>query len=731
MNLKEFLASREKPPELFWSLVVEPGWVQAGLWFINGQETEVVSVGPSSPWEADEDLIGAVDAALSSAIQKLPEESQEPSKTVFGVPSGWVSGGEIKGEFLDRIKKVCTELSLEPVGFVVLPEAIAHLYKSEEGSPVSAIIVGLGKEFLEIAIFKLGNLIGTTSVARSVSVIEDVTEGLSRFESASPLPSRLIVYDGREGEIEEAKDTLLSADWDGIGKIKFLHTPKVEALSTDRKVFATSLAGASEIGHASHVSLREVRENPPLDEESSLANVTEPVTPVSPADLGFAIGEDVSKSTIGVREPSLASVPPAPSVERSVREAISFGKLAPFNKVKSLFHSLVGKIKLAPKATGRVNRKNLYFLGLFGFVALIALFAFWWFYPKATVLVYVSPKVYQGESQINVDIGGTSDIANAVVPGRVLDAKVSGTKTAGTTGSKLIGDKAKGSVKIGNSTANPIDLPAGTILGSSGNLSFTTDSEASVSAGLDSFTPGTTTVSVTAADIGAEYNLANGETFTVGNYPKAEVSAQSTSDFSGGTSQQILAVSQDDQSKLESSLTSELSDQALDSTASQAKDSEIVAPVLVSVDKIDETFSNKVGDEASTLKLDLQLDTKGVAIDKSNLIEFAKTLLKDKIPQGFALRDDQISFKFTFLKLKSGRYSFKVEVSANFLPVISNDQIISQISGKSSDAAETYLAKIPGFRRADVRMVSPFPSFLQVLPEVTKNINLQIVGEKP
>ena len=218
MNLKDFLANRESPPELFWSLVLEPGWVQAGLWFIKGTEAEVVSVGPASPWEAEEDLIGATDAALSSAIQKLPEQSREPSKTVFGVPSAWVGGGEIKEEFLNKIKKVCTELSLDPVGFVVLPEAIANLYKSEEGAPVSAVIVGLGKEFLEIAIFKLGNLVGTTSVARSVSLIEDVNEGLSRFEGTSPLPSRIIVYDGREGEIEEAKDALLSANWEGNEK---------------------------------------------------------------------------------------------------------------------------------------------------------------------------------------------------------------------------------------------------------------------------------------------------------------------------------------------------------------------------------------------------------------------------------------------------------------------------------------------------------------------------------
>ena len=174
MNLKNFLVNRDKPPELYWSLVIETGWAQAGIWYIGESVAEVISISPPAAWETEDELTGAVDAALSSAVAKLPENYQEPSKTVFGVPSAWIKGGEISDEYLARIKDICTDLSLNPVGFVVLSEAIAHLYKSEEGSPLSVIILGLGKEFLEISVFKLGNLVGTSQVARSVSLIEDV-----------------------------------------------------------------------------------------------------------------------------------------------------------------------------------------------------------------------------------------------------------------------------------------------------------------------------------------------------------------------------------------------------------------------------------------------------------------------------------------------------------------------------------------------------------------------------
>jgi hypothetical protein len=272
MNLKDFLDKKEKPPELLWSIVIEEGWVQAGVWYIGEKEAEVISISSPTAWKEDEELVGAVDTTLSSSIQKLPEEYEEPNKTVFGVSSSWVKDGEISEEYLNKIKKVCTELSLIPVGFVVLPEAIAHLYKSEESSPVSAIIVGLGIEFLEISVFKLGNLVGTTQVSRSVSVVEDIVEGLSRFENAAPLPSRFILFDGKEVQLEEAKQALMQAEWNDSEKVKFLHTPEVEILSSDKKVIAVSLAGANEIGHVTQVAAKVVEPEPedevPPEEES-------------------------------------------------------------------------------------------------------------------------------------------------------------------------------------------------------------------------------------------------------------------------------------------------------------------------------------------------------------------------------------------------------------------------------------------------------------------------------
>jgi len=731
MNLKDFLNNRDKPPELYWSLVIEKGWVQAGIWYIGEANAEVLNISPGAAWGSEDELVGACDAALSSCVAKLPENYEEPNKTVFGVGSSWVKGGEIQDEYLAMIKKVCTELSLTPVGFVVLSEAIAHLYKSEEGSPLNAVIVGLGSENLEISVFKLGNLIGTTSVARSVSIIEDVIEGLSRFEGASPLPSRMIVFDGKGGELEEAKEELMKASWEENEKMKFLHTPKAETLASDRKVLATCLAGAAEIGSATKVSSKEEKiEEESYPAESEIKNVTIPSAEVTAEDLGFVVGEDVAKD----REP----IAPAPQVVPVVSPKPPSPKTEPhpntgsyLQKTKSLFHSFSSRLRVGgPKISSQGSKKTLYFiLALILFIVLGGSVAYW-FIPKAAVTVFVTPKSFQEQVNISFSTSGMFDESKAIIPAQIATSQASGDKTKSTTGAKLVGDKATGSVQIANGNGDPIELAAGTILTSTSGLKFVINTDASISGQLLPGTPGVATLSITAGDIGAQYNLAKGEIFRVGVFDKSQVAGTSQADFSGGSSQQIAAVSLDDQKNLESDLKTELSGQVTGDLQGKASDSQLFVNDLAALDVASENFDHKTGDVADTLKLSLSVSATGVFADKLKLQQYAADTLKDKIPAGYALRNSQINFKFTFTGKQNGNLVYAADISANFLPVVNSDDIINKILGKTVPVTVDYLSTVPGFTRAEVKLNPSLPGFLKAMPHIKKNITIEIAADQ-
>src|SRR3972149_8871191 len=131
--------------EYYWSIIIEEGFLQAAIWTIEEGVVEVISASSVFAWENEESLIEVSDKALSVAVDNFPEDAKEPSKTVFGVPPSWVMDGQIKKEVLDKIRQICAKLSLSPSGFVVLPESVAHWIKIEEGSPLTGVVVGVGK----------------------------------------------------------------------------------------------------------------------------------------------------------------------------------------------------------------------------------------------------------------------------------------------------------------------------------------------------------------------------------------------------------------------------------------------------------------------------------------------------------------------------------------------------------------------------------------------------------
>jgi len=743
MDLKSFLphSDKEKDKEYYWSLIIEPGWVQAGVWNIEGEKAEVVSISPTTAWETEGELLNAADAALSAAIQNLPEEMGEPSKTVFGVNPSWVSEGTIKQEYLDRIRKICSELSLKPVGFVVLPEAISHLTKAQEGAPLNACVLGIGKDSLEIALFRLGNLVGASQIARSVSIVDDVAEGLVRFAGNEAFPSRIILYDGKEGELEEVKQALLNVTWESFEKIKFLHSPKVEIVTPEKKVLAVSLAGASEIAHVTSVATAKVvggvEKTAPVEDE----NLTFPESEVSPEDLGFVLGKDVTTiPKVGAPSKEATPLPEmARPVQKPISQETSTQAVTTGEKIKtSRFNFPSISISFLKNFKPKIPKPNLTFPGkrvfAFGAISLVAIFilgfAGWWFLPKATVTIYVAPQKLEEKSEVMVDPSATTlSFADKIIPGKEVTTSSSGERTKGTTGTKTVGDKAKGSIKIQNGTASAINLAAGTIIASNSDLKFVIDALVSVSAAISPSSPGTATVDVTASNIGAEYNLAKDEVFDVGNYPRSDVDAVSTSDFTGGSSRQIAAVSEEDQKVLEEELLDELLTKAKEELRTKVGSGETFITESAISTVTDKTFANKVGDEAETLKLNMSIDVKGLSVIESQLTDLAMDTLKGKVPSGYVLREGQISNDFEFIEENEGSVKIDVGFTANLLPEVKPEEIAKAISGKYPTLAQDYLTNIKGFSRAEIKIKPSLPGRLKTLPRVSKNIEIEIAAE--
>ncbi len=778
MDLKKFLPSLKDDEKIehYWALVIEPGYVQAGIWRIQNQKAQVIYTSIDSAWELDEELVTACDTALSSAISTYPEGYEEPTKTVFGVSYNWVSGGEIKPEFLSKIKKVCKDLSLTPVGFVVLPEAISHLIKSEEGTPLNAIILGVYKENIELSLFQLGKLVGTTQVARSVSLTDDVVEGINRLSQGDTLPSRFLIYDGKEGDLEEIRQTLIKSNWEDFENVKFLHTPKVELIGTKKKIYAVALAGASEIANVTLLEdvASKIQEEPePRLEENNTENIADDIaeTEVSPEELGFALERDVRTEPDLLVEDRISEDPRYKETESNFKpindadfimehdqlvshandlinseknnheepptpprvQSLTKERKPIFNGVNSHLVKMFSPFKKFQLRAPRMNLKNtpLIFGSLFVIILLILGGLFWWFVPKSTVTIYVSPQKIEESMDIIVDSKATSiDVSQKKLPGTVLETSVSGDRTMDTSGTKTVGDKAKGTVTIYR-VGPELSLPAGTVLVGPDKLKFSLDNSQTIASGSGITTPGETKVAVTAQDIGSQFNLASGTTFSIGNYSTSDMEAKNEASFAGGSSKEVSSVSKDDQVALQKSLEEELKEKAESQLGEGLEVNKYLIKESEKTENSETKFDHKVGDEAKTLKLSLTVKASAVVINTDDLIQISTEALKNEVPKGFVLRGEQLKFGFENGAVSGNEYKFKVKVSANLLPDLKTDDIAKKIAGKYPKLAEDYLRKeAPGFVKTEIRIKPSFPGKLKTLPHVIKNIDVLISAEK-
>ncbi len=723
-----------KKQEYYWSLAIEPGWIQAAIWTIEERRAKVMIISSSVAWGDDTELIEACNSALSSASQNYPEELIEPSKTVFGVAPFWVSDGQIKKEYLEKIKEVCSKLSLEPSGFVVLPEAISHAIKLDEGTPFSGIVIGYGKEMLDVTLFKLGNIAGTVNIGRSVSFADDVIEGLARFYTGENFPSRIIIYNGKEAELEEARQHIIDVDWfeKSEGKVKFLHTPKIEIFSPEKKLTAVCLAGASEFGEIEGLvkAENEEKENLQVDEDvedSKEMNFSQ-INSVDPRDVGFVFGGDVSKIEKITAESEEAGVEQEYMSEKKngfLKRVAGFNHLLRFKKPVLRFRSFPRKV-LPFEGLGRI-------LFIVLVLSLIGFFTAWWFLPKASVVIFVSPKLLSESVGVTFEKGlAQANYDKFLLPAETVIVEVSGKKTKNASGTKTVGDKAKGVVKVRNGTSSTIKLSEGTVLIGPGELKFSLDESTSVSAAESPSSPGTEDVNVTAEDIGAEYNLAKDESFSVGNYPKSEVDAVAKEDFSGGSSKDIVAVSQDDIDKLKEDLIDELKKQGMDKISGQIGKDKIFIEEdgAFEYEIVSEEYSHKVGEESGSVELLMTLKLEGLVISKSAMNELSKRRLESQVPEGYTLKEEQLNISYSFQGSGSSYWDFDVTIKANLLPRVEPDEIKKNIAGKSFDRVNEYLETIPGFTRSEISVKYKFPWIFGVIPRMHKNINIETIADR-
>ncbi len=743
ISKKSKSSATEVVVDAFLGLVFSENGIRAAFWQVDGNQVVIKQQSAFYTFTNDDEAIIATDDAL----KELGKESEAVNEVVFGFDPKWVNDNGLVKEKRPFIKKLTENLSLKPVGFVVLTDAIIQDIFFREKT-VSQILIYIQEAALSLILLKKGKVAQQISVGRSDDVVADIVEGLARFDKdktddGSYLPAKMVLASLvlTDLDLQDIRTKIINYDW--ADNHPFVQSPLIEKIMADRVLEIVIKQGGLAVAESRGLKLDDV-------DESILEKGK--VDSSDSVDFGFS---DVDTDLAGDNFTSVGS-------SEQKAEATSFGiPISQEELPKERDNHLVKKplvstnnqtaTKFTNRKSGPMNKllhwyhhhphKKMILGGaVSGFLASIALlvgglvFAY-----KVEVSVELTERVIAKEVELKVDTTvATSNVENLTLRGELEVEEYNGTKVTDTTGVKLVGEKAKGKITILNKTTSPKTFTAGTVF-SSGSLNFTLDEEVTVASAevtqsgtSETKDYGKLDTQVTAAKIGAESNLAVERELTVANYDQGTYSALVKETFTGGSSREVRVISQEDKTLVLNDLKKELFKKAQEDYANKSGDG--VYYVLSGKQVVVEAdYGGELGEEADQLALELTMEFEAVRYSSEDIKPLAVEILKADLPAGYEFTDDapEILTAPREEATSSSQIILEANVSAKALPKFDPSNLTSALRGIPLEAVSSKATERPEIRSASYSVKPSLAKmFVSTVPKADHRIIINILQEK-
>lgn len=375
-------------------------------------------------------------------------------------------------------------------------------------------------------------------------------------------------------------------------------------------------------------------------------------------------------------------------------------------------------------------------LGVGGGLLLIALLVWATFFaPHAKIVITARTLGTSVNSKVTLDPSGKTDMTAGTLKAVRQQIKKDASLTFDATGSKTVGDKAKGTVVFQNcESPNSITVPAGTGVSASG-MTYITQSDATVPGGQGNFsgctTPGKSDpVAIVAQDIGDEYNADAGTRFSVAGHSNSSTASYfrgvADSDITGGSKKTITVVSQADLQKATDQLAGQSNDAVKKQLASKFSSSSIAIDQTFNVDQGGVKSSPAVDEEVTDGKAKLtgSLVFTMLGVEKSEVGHFLDAYFAKQIGN----KNDQRVYdngadKASFVDVASANntYTGTLVATGKLGPKIDDNAVKAQARGKRYGDVQASLGQIAGVENVDIKF-SPF--WVSTVPNDDKRISI-------
>ncbi len=728
------------------AIVIAPDRVLATIWTF--EEDRIKTLGFGHKNFKDEDvLIHQAAIAIDSAGEQAKVDI---TKTVYGLSEYYLEDGSLSRQSSKILKKLSSDLDLDPQAFVPLAASINHLLKVEESQTPHTVLMGIFENFCEVHLLESGK-VSKTHVSKGPTNIEKLKNLANTLkEEGRTLPARIVVYGISESS--QLAEKIANDPWEQL----FMHEPKVDFL--DDAELSRSIAyaqaadvlgydpqirkGPKEDGNINPSGLAAGNELPLQGEqEKEAAAQKEEETKSEDAaqeyktnELGFVEGEDIllleNKLEAKEAEPTKAQISPKEEYAVNVEQAANIAPVSqqptpqPKNKTPLLpslhFPQLPNPLSLikGPKSA----QKFMIAAGILLFVALGGTFAFGQTMANATIQIKVNGKEFDKDFQISAKVGESYNKDDAQIGAALISAKTSASQKAVATGSKKIGQGAKGPITISNWTTAEKSFSPQTGIISKDGIKFSLDSDVTVAS--RSAGPGQANVNVTAVDLGTVGNLGAGNYFTFQEYDQLSYDATNPSAFSGGDERQATVVTKDDIDRLEKSVLDTATEKAKSDIQNQSGGQKIDSS-QIEVKVLKRTQDKKADEEASLVNLDLEVEATAVVYLEDELKALLVDIYQSEAPQNLEILPENI--KIEDLKITRNEENLEIsgKLKASLVPKFNQEDLKNMIAGKSTKDTRAQIMSLGDIADVNVTFVPNIPIF-STIPRNKNKISFKV-----
>ncbi|OGD81446.1 hypothetical protein A3A54_01585 [Candidatus Curtissbacteria bacterium RIFCSPLOWO2_01_FULL_39_62] len=714
-----FIKKESEEENNFLSLSLTPDRVLATIWALEGEKVEVLGFSRKSFQNIDS-IIHQSAIAIDAAAEKA---KSDVSQVVFGLSSSWFDDGKIKKDAIKLLKKLSQELELDSQAFVPLASSIKNYLKYEEGVTPHAVLIGAFNDSSEVHLLK-NNEVEKTLESRSKPTFEKISELVKQLGDEKDLPLKIIVF-GIPDDSRLAEE-IQKHEWSGT----FIHKPKVEFLK-NRDV-SKSVAFAQATDFLGHELSQAPTATAPI---VKLGDIAEKKLSSETGELGFIEDEDILKKNEETQPAEKETTHHetqedlAVEVDQNVKQAEPTAVMheSPKKEKGSLIENIAtlgwfSKLTNIFKGPG-VAKKLGMGIAILMVLGLVGVFMAGRTLTSAEVVIKVNAQSQEESFDVNVIKGASSDFSKQQIGGQEIIGAATGSRKAVATGTKELGEPAKGEVTIFNWTTSETTFSPGTVIISKNGIKFELDGDISV-ASRSASTPGESNIAVIAVDFGSEGNVGAGTDFTFQEFDELLYSGTNENSFSGGDEKEVTVVSQEDLDKLEESLLETLEENAI-SNLKEKLAGKTFSESSIDIEVTKRVFDHEVDKEASLVNLDMGVEATAIAYSDDDLKKLLAENVKEDAPQNLEAKADDIRLLSVDAAITSRGLNLTGNFEAKFVPKFEENDLKEKIAGKSVKKTREIIKSLPEVSDVSVNF-SPSFFFASTLPINKEKITFKV-----